>query len=42
MGGQSRVQIAVGARELSSPRHADWLWGPLSFLFSEYKVVRQG
>jgi hypothetical protein len=25
------VRVPVGSRILSSPRHPDWLWGPISY-----------
>jgi hypothetical protein len=35
--GQSRVQIPAGARNLSSPNHADQLCSPPSHLFNEHQ-----
>jgi hypothetical protein len=30
------LQILVGSRNFSSPRHPDWLWGPPNLLFNGY------
>jgi hypothetical protein len=30
------VQVLVGSKIFSSPRHPDWLWGPLSLLSNGY------